>query len=120
MAFSDLTPVPFSNVVVTGGLWKERADTVRRVTTRDCIRKCAHNIDNVRRAAGLQTGGFEGVFFDDADIYKVLEGVAYVLMGGADADLEKEADEIIDVVCAAQQEDGYLFNFFVLGNLSDR
>ena len=120
MAFSDLTPVPFSNVVVTGGLWKERADTVRRVTTRDCIRKCAHNIDNFRRAAGLQPGGFEGVFFDDADVYKVLEGVAYVLMGGADADLEKEADEIIDIVCAAQQEDGYLFNFFVLGNLSDR
>ena len=105
MHFTDLTPIPFSNVEITGGLWKERIDTVRRVTTRDCIRKCEHNIENFRRSAGLSEGGFEGVFFDDADIYKVLEGVAYVLMGGADAELEKTADEIIDVICAAQQAD---------------
>ena len=120
MSYTDLTPIPFSNVEITGGLWKERIDTVRRVTTRDCIRKCAHNIENFRRAAGLSQGGFEGVFFDDADIYKVLEGVSYVLMGGADAQLEREADEIIDIICAAQQEDGYLYNFFVLGDLSKR
>ena len=120
MSYTDLTPIPFSNVEITGGLWKERIDTVRRVTTRDCIRKCEHNIENFRRAAGLSQGGFEGVFFDDADIYKVLEGVSYVLMGGADAQLERQADEIIDIICAAQQEDGYLYNFFVLGDLSKR
>lgn len=101
MSYTDLTPIPFSNVEITGGLWKERIDTVRRVTTRDCIRKCEHNIENFRRAAGLSQGGFEGVFFDDADIYKVLEGVSYVLMGGADAQLERQADEIIDIICAA-------------------
>ena len=120
MSYTDLTPIPFSNVEITGGPWKERIDTVRRVTTRDCIRKCEHNIENFRRAAGLSQGGFEGVFFDDADIYKVLEGVSYVLMGGADAQLERQADEIIDIICAAQQEDGYLYNFFVLGDLSKR
>ena len=120
MHFTDLTPIPFSNVEITGGLWKERIDTVRRVTTRDCIRKCEHNIENFRRSAGLSEGGFEGVFFDDADIYKVLEGVAYVLMGVADAELEKTADEIIDVICTAQQADGYLFNFFILSDLAKR
>ena len=29
-----LQPVPFNQVKILGGMWKERIDTVRRVTTR--------------------------------------------------------------------------------------
>ena len=34
-----LEPIPFDRVKVLGGLWKERIDTVRNVTTRACAAK---------------------------------------------------------------------------------
>lgn len=120
MKFQHLQPVPFQHVRITGGIWRRRIETVRNVTVLDCLRKSQHSIDNFLRAAGEKPGKFEGIFFDDADVYKIIEGMAYVLTGGADPQLERTADELIDIVCAAQQPDGYLFNFFVLGNLSNR
>lgn len=120
MSFEHLIPVPFQHVQITDGLWKRTIDLVRRVTVMDCLKKSQHSIDNFRRAAGQLDGDFEGIFFDDADVYKILEGIAYVLTGHTDDRLEKIADDLIDVVCAAQQEDGYLFNFFTLGDLDKR
>lgn len=43
-----LEPIPFDRVKVLGGLWKERIDTVRNVTTRACWR-------NARRPGGWTT-----------------------------------------------------------------
>ena len=120
MKFKHLQPVPFHHVNITHGLWKNCINTVRSVTVMDCIRKSEHSINNFKKAAGLLPGNFEGVFFDDADVYNIIEGMAYVLMGGVDKDLEKKADELIDIVCAAQQPDGYIFNFFVLSDINLR
>lgn len=120
MIFQHLQPVPFQHVRITGGLWWRTVDTVRSVTVMDCLKKSRHSVDNFLRAAGSLPGKFGGAFFDDSDVYKILESMAYVLTGGADAELERTADELIDIVCQAQQPDGYLFNFFVLDNLSDR
>ena len=50
---------------------------------------------------------FYGFVFQDSDFYKWVEAVAYSLTQHPDPELEKLADEAIDIVCAAQQEDGY-------------
>lgn len=117
MDYLHLNPVGFHKVNINDAFWSKRIETIRKVTTWACIEECekGHRIDNFRRVAGTQPGGFEGEYmFNDSDAYKVLEGVAYVLMGGADPVLEAKADEIIDIICSAQQEDGYLYTFYTL------
>lgn len=74
----------------------------------------SHAIDNFRIAAGLQEGEFYGMVFQDSDVAKWLEGVAYSLIVKPDSALEARADEIIEIVAKAQQEDGYLNTFFTI------
>lgn len=57
---------------------------------------------------------FYGFVFQDSDFYKWVEAVAYSLTQHPDAELEKLADEAIDIVCAAQQEDGYLDTYYII------
>ena len=57
---------------------------------------------------------FYGFVFQDSDFHKWIEAVAYSLSNHADPELEKIADEAIDIVCAAQQENGYLDTFYIL------
>ena len=64
--------------------------------------------------------GFQGFVFQDSDIAKWLEAIAYTLMWRSDESLEKTADEVIDLVCAAQQEDGYLDTFYIINGLDKR
>ncbi len=59
---------------------------------------------------------FYGFAFQDSDFSKWIEAVAYSLTQHPDEELEKTADEAIDIVCAAQREDGYLDTYFILRN----
>jgi DUF1680 family protein len=74
----------------------------------------SHAIANFRIAAGLEEGRFYGYVFQDSDVAKWLEAVAYSLSWQPDAELEKKADETIDIIAAAQQPDGYLDTYFIL------
>lgn len=57
---------------------------------------------------------FYGFVFQDSDFYKWIEAVGYSLTQHPDLELEKLADDAIDIVCAAQQEDGYLDTYYIL------
>ena len=57
---------------------------------------------------------FYGFVFQDTDFSKWIEAVAYSLTQHPDSSLEKTADEAIDIVCAAQQEDGYLDTYYII------
>ncbi|MCL2346926.1 MAG: glycoside hydrolase family 127 protein, partial [Planctomycetaceae bacterium] len=57
---------------------------------------------------------FRGIFFNDSDVYKLLEGTAYSLASNPDPELEKAADKIIDWIAAAQQKNGYLNTYYTL------
>lgn len=57
---------------------------------------------------------FYGFVFQDTDFSKWIEAVAYSLTQHPDPSLEKTADEAIDIVCAAQQEDGYLDTYYII------
>jgi hypothetical protein len=69
---------------------------------------------NFRRAAGHEQGPFQGLFFNDSDVYKWLEAAAYALSQRPSADLRRMVDETIDAVVAAQEPDGYLNTYFQL------
>ncbi len=74
----------------------------------------SHAIANYRIAAGLEEGEFYGMVFQDSDVAKWLEGVAYSLSVTENKELERRADEVIDIIAQAQEEDGYLDTYFLL------
>ena len=74
----------------------------------------SHAFANFRIAAGLEEGEFYGMVFQDSDVAKWLEGVAYSLTVKPDKELEERADAIIDTIEKAQQPDGYLNTYFTI------
>ena len=74
----------------------------------------SHAIENFEIAAGRKDGEFYGMVFQDSDVAKWLEAVAWSLCQKPDAELEKTADEVIELVEAAQCEDGYLNTYFTV------
>lgn len=57
---------------------------------------------------------FYGFVFQDSDFSKWIEAVGYSLSQHPDPELERIADEAIDIVCDAQQEDGYLDTYYII------
>lgn len=74
----------------------------------------SHCLDNFAIAAGKKSGRFYGAVFQDTDIAKWLEAVGFSLAAHEDKELEKTADRAIDLIAAAQQEDGYLDTYFII------
>ena len=76
----------------------------------------SHAIENFKIAAGRASGTHYGWTFQDSDVYKWLEAVAYSLREKMDPQLEQKALEVIDLIEEAQEPDGYLDTFFsILG-----
>jgi len=57
---------------------------------------------------------FYGFLFQDTDVYKWIEAVAYSLIRHPDPALQATADEAIRLVSEAQAEDGYLDTYYIL------
>ena len=118
-----LASIPLKDIQIQDRFWKERLDLVRKeiipyqweaMNDRVPNAEPSHCIENYRIAAGQAQGSFYGEVFQDSDLAKWLEAVAYVLSFQPDPKLEKLADEAIELVCAAQQPDGYLNTFFTI------
>ena len=71
-------------------------------------------IENLRIAAGEKDGEFRGWVFQDSDVAKWLEAVAYRLRAEPHPEWEARADEVIDLVERAQQADGYLNSYYTI------
>ncbi|MEE2781198.1 MAG: glycoside hydrolase family 127 protein [Planctomycetota bacterium] len=106
-----ITPVPPTSVQVDHGLWKERIETNRKVTIPYDFQMCEETgrIANFAIAAGQIDGKHQGFWFNDSDVFKVIEGAAASLALHPDPVLEKYLDELIAKIAAAQHEDGYLY-----------
>ena len=104
-------PVPFTSVRIDNGFWAPRMETNRKVTIPFDFKKCEETgrIDNFAKAGGLMPGKFEGIRYNDSDVYKVIEGAAYSLSLHPDPALEKYLDDLIAKIAAAQEDDGYLY-----------
>jgi DUF1680 family protein len=74
----------------------------------------SHCIANYRIAAGLAKGEFYGYIFQDTDVSKWLETVGFSLNNFPNSELEKTADEVIELLANAQQPDGYLNSYFTV------
>ena len=115
--------ISLKNVQVQDGFWKPMQDLIietvipyQEKILNDQIPgvEKSHALANFRIAAGMEKGEFYGMVFQDSDVAKWLEAVAYSLVVHPDAELEKRADEVIETIEKAQQEDGYLNTYFTI------
>ncbi len=104
--------VPLADVHVTNGFWQRRLETNRAVTIPHIMRenKETGRIVNFMKAAGKEPGEYQGQRYNDTDVYKVIEAASDSLVERPDPALEKKLDDLIAIIAAAQQPDGYLYN----------
>jgi len=106
-----IRPIVFTQVRISDNFWQPRMENNRKVTIPYIFRKCEETgrIDNFAVAGRLNPGKFRGIYFNDSDVFKIVEAASYSLSLSPDAKLEKYFDELIFKIAAAQENDGYLY-----------
>jgi len=104
-------PILFTAVAFADEFWAPRLETNRTVTIPYSFDMCEKTgrIDNFAVAGRLRKGKHQGIFFDDSDVFKIVEGAAYSLAVHPDRKLEEYLNEVIFKIMAAQEDDGYLY-----------
>ncbi|QXR21866.1 glycoside hydrolase family 127 protein [Citrobacter freundii] len=123
MMQSDVIEADLNNITITDPFLGEYQRLIRDVVIpyqwqalNDEIPEAepSHALMNYRIAAGLEHGEFYGMVFQDSDVTKWLEAVAWSLSQKPDAQLEKTTDEVIELLAKAQCEDGYLNTWYTV------
>ncbi|MGB2957935.1 MAG: glycoside hydrolase family 127 protein, partial [Bacteroidota bacterium] len=110
-------PVPFTDVEVTDGFWSRRLAVNRTVSLPHALQQCEETgrIKNFKVADSVLSGIIKkGSFctrygFDDSDVFKTIEGAAYILQSDYDSKLDLYVDSLIATIAGAQEGDGYLY-----------
>jgi DUF1680 family protein len=103
--------------------WRALNDAVPGAEPSYCIRnfKLAAELTHPELDYGVpRDTGFGGLVFQDSDLAKWIEAAACSLVWHPDGDLEGTLDEVIDIICQAQQEDGYLNTYYIINGLAGR
>ena len=121
-SLQKLYPVNFSKVTITDTFWKERMETVAKSTIDACVLYTENKTSRIRNFenAAQRSGKHEGIYYDDSDVYKAIEAIAYSLKNHPNEKLEKHTDEWIDKIAAAQLPDGYLNTYYILNGIGNR
>lgn len=123
MMQSDVIEADLNNITITDPFLGEYQRLIRDVVIpyqwqalNDEIPEAepSHALMNYRIAAGLEHGEFYGMVFQDSDVTKWLEAVAWSLSQKPDAQLEKTTDKVIELLAKAQCEDGYLNTWYTV------
>jgi uncharacterized protein len=117
-----LHPISIASVSLTDRFWEPRVRTNREVTLGGQLKQCRETgrLENFERAAGKKDVPFQGIFFNDSDVYKWLEAASYSAGTHPDPELEAAIDEVIEIVAAAQQPNGYLNTYYMFEKESER
>src|SRR5262249_39893619 len=66
-------------------------------------------VDNFLKAAKKKPGPYRGQRYNDTDVYKVIEAASWSLATHPDPALDRKLDDLIAIIAAAQEPDGYLY-----------
>ncbi|MEC7449700.1 MAG: beta-L-arabinofuranosidase domain-containing protein, partial [Planctomycetota bacterium] len=98
---------------MTSDFWRPRLETQRKTLVPFAFERTQPGVEHLKAArdflAGKKVEDHRAHRFIDSDLYKVMEGAAYLLQLRRDPDLEKTLDELTDVIAGAQHENGYLY-----------
>ena len=117
-----INQVDFSHVKIQDSFWSPRLEKHTSATLPVCIDQIENQTGRMQNFinASKGEGKHSGIFFDDSDVYKALEGIAYSLINNPDPELERKADEWIGHIASAQQPDGYINTYYTLTGLEKR
>lgn len=113
--------LPIDAVAISSDFWSARIDTVR---TKTLPYQHQMLIDTGRidalRGERRSPAEPEPHIFWDSDVAKWIEAACYSLMTHPDSDLERDIREVVQLLAAAQQEDGYLNTYFTVVRPGER
>ena len=109
--YAKLKGVDLKDVRWTDGFWAKRFAQTAQVTLPRLWElasdpEMGHAIQNLRIAASIEKGQFKGTHWQDEWVYKWIESACYVYAVPANEKLDKQMDQIIEVIARAQQADG--------------
>ena len=123
METSKLSNVSLKDVKINDSFWERYIDLVDDVILpfqweliNDNVEGAekSYCIQNFRVACKDEEGIHQGMVFQDTDVAKWLEAVAYSLEKKSNPKLEAIADGAIDLIVRAQCEDGYLNTYYTI------
>ena len=121
-AHARLRPLDYRAVTLDpGGLLGGWQELNRTATIDHCIARLrsSGNLENFRRVGDPSSGGYNGFWFADSDVYKVLEAVGWETGRAGDAGWSPFVDETVALMREVQEDDGYL-NSWIQGVHPDR
>jgi DUF1680 family protein len=133
------TPLSIKDITITDSFWSPFMERIRtkvipyqwdalndRVPGAEpsyCMRnfKLAAQLTHPELDYGVPKDvGHNGTVFQDTDIAKWIEAASYSLVWHPDLELEERLDGAIDIICNAQQDDGYLDTYYIINGLDKR
>lgn len=119
MAENLLKAIPFEQVTLEDNFWRPRLIIQKETLVPFALDKVRPAMDNLRKTGQFLKGDKSELPFPHrfvaSDLYKVMEGAAYLLTIEKDPALEHTMDSIIDLIGAAQKPDGYLYEAHTTG-----
>ena len=101
--------VGFTSVTVEDAFWSPKLGVYRHQAIPNSWPFVAKEIEDNEIAAGWRQGvRGNDTPWNQANLHKVMESVAYSLGQEKDPELAKKADQIIAAIAAAQQPNGYV------------
>ncbi|MBK5262189.1 MAG: glycoside hydrolase family 127 protein [Peptostreptococcaceae bacterium] len=134
----NIQVISLHNIQVKDLFWKGALENVRKnmipyqwSALHDKVKDApsSHCIENFRIATKVKEKGCEslqpsethyGHVFQDSDLYKWIEAVAYSLCWHPDENLETMADEAIELIKGAQFSDGYINTYYTITGMEKR
>ena len=113
-AFLPMNAVPFTRVVIDDQFWSPRQETNRNVTIPyvQSMSESTGRFDSFKLTTDFEGGWKYGMpnppIYWDSDVAKWIEAASYSLATHPDADLLRKVDDVIELIAASQQDDGYL------------
>jgi DUF1680 family protein len=120
--YARFQPVALDRIVFKEGFWSPRQTINRTVTipSQYQLLETTGRLDNFRRVHGEVQKPFQGLFFNDSDVYKWLEAACWAMAGQHGSEISEKIDKVIKIIANAQDKDGYLNTYFSLEKIRQR
>lgn len=118
----QLTPVSFDKVTLEDEFWSNRMKLQKEVLVPVAFERTHGAVEDLQKTADYLKG-IEGPLpaphrFNISDLFKVIEGAAYLLKMERDPQVEKQIDDIAGILAQAQEKDGYIYPAHTTGTAS--
>lgn len=113
---SQIDNIDFSHVSICDSFWSPRLDDLANKTIPHCIDQIENKTLRMSNFINAAKGHGEhsGLCYDDSDVYKAMEGMAYSLINNPDSIIERKLETWINMIADAQWDDGYLNTYYTI------